>query len=125
MKLLAQVLCFHEADEGETMAYEFKDVDGLALGGLLIKIDFFKLIVDSCEPDAIENEILDIFLLVGVVLFEGIETDSQLWAGFGQLVVDAAFSQGLGIEKFGVLDEKILDFGLVGFELGGTFVQVR
>ena len=78
MELLAQVLCFCEADEGETMAYEFKNVDGFVLGGLLIEIDFFKLIVDSCEPDAIENEVLDIFLLVAVVLFEGIETDSQL-----------------------------------------------
>ena len=48
VKLPAEVLCFHEADEGETMADEFEDIDGPVFGGLLIKIDFFKLIVDPC-----------------------------------------------------------------------------
>ena len=122
LELLAQVLHLGEAQDGKMLAGQRERIQGLVRLRQLAVGRRLQLVIDLQEPDAVEEVLLLVGLLLLFVLLQRVEIDPQerLFVELG--VVENAGAALLGFEQR--LLEDVVHVHLVGLQLVGLVLQV-
>ncbi len=122
VKILSEVFDIGEADDGKARAQEFEGVGGLVGFSLLDSAGLLEFVFYLGEPDAVEDVLLELGLGGLVVDVQGLEIDAEVGVVGVFGVKEFAFAELLRF-VFGLAD-KVFDFCLIGFEVGGSFFEV-